>query len=95
MSGDALPASSYGMALRFGVGLFVAGGLSRGRKCAKRRFILAFSVGDTVRHGRPGSGGGLGAVYVWFMPVGVINKEREESTKHIYIYLNKALTYQR
>ena len=56
------PGSSYGMALRFGVGLFVAGGLSRGRKCAKRRFILAFSVGDTVGQGKTGSGFGLGAV---------------------------------
>lgn len=56
------PGSSYGMALRFGVGLFVAGGLSRGRKCAKRRFILAFSVGDTVEQGKTGSGFGLGAV---------------------------------
>lgn len=62
MSGDALPACSYGMALRFGVGLFVAGGLSRGLKCAKRRFILAFSVGDTVGQGKTGSGFGLGAV---------------------------------
>lgn len=85
MSGDALPVCSYGRALRFGAGLFVAGSLSRGRKRTKTRFILAFSVCDAVRQGKPGSGVGLGAVGEWFRMVGEVINNKRENNQYISI----------